>query len=59
VPDVRGAAFESDDPRADNPRWVVSDVLRVATLEVGDPIVIFVLMERDDFAWGHLTKQQW
>jgi hypothetical protein len=28
----------------------VADVLGVATLEVGDPVAVFVLMEGDDFA---------
>jgi len=54
--DVGGAAFRTDDPRADSPRWIVADVLRVAAFEVGDPVVVFVLVEGNDFARRHFRR---
>jgi hypothetical protein len=49
-----GAAFGGGNPFADSPRWVVADVLGVSAVEVGDPVELLVLVERDDFAMdGH------
>lgn len=50
---MRGAAFRGEDPGAEGPRWVVANVLGMAALEVGDPVGVFVLVEGDDFAFGH------
>ena len=55
---MRGAAFGSENPGAEGPGWIVAEVLGVATFEVGDPVALGVLMERDDFAQGHLCVRQ-
>src|SRR4029079_391050 len=36
------------DPGPYFPRWRVSDVLRVAALELGDPVLLRVLVKADD-----------
>jgi hypothetical protein len=53
MPDVVAAALRSDDPGAGGPRRIVADVLVVAALQFGYPVIVFVLMKPDDFAFGH------
>jgi hypothetical protein len=48
--DARRAPFRRRHPRATLPRRIVSHVLRVPTLEIGDPIAAIILMERNDLA---------
>lgn len=43
-----GTSFLSGHPCADEPRWIVADVLVVAAFEMGDPVLLFVLMKSDD-----------
>lgn len=57
--DVRGAAFGSEDPGTEGPGWVMADVLRMAAVEVSNPVRLVVLMEGDDFAEdGHGRRFQ-
>jgi hypothetical protein len=48
--DARRAPFRRRHPRTALPRRIVSHVLCVAALEIGNPIAAIVLMESDDFA---------
>ena len=48
--EIRSAAFWGEDPFAERPRWIMADMLRVATGEVSDPMTLNILVERDDFA---------
>jgi hypothetical protein len=54
MPDMAPASFRSDDPGAAGPGRVVADVLIVAALQFGYPIVVLVLMKPDDFASNHV-----
>jgi hypothetical protein len=47
------ATLGSDDPGAVGPGRIVADVLIVAALHFGDPIVVLVLMESNDLSFGH------
>jgi hypothetical protein len=47
------AASRRDDPRTVGPGRIVADVLVVAALQFGDPILVLVLMKSDDFAFRH------
>ena len=46
------AAFGGGDPCAIGPRRVVANVLLVTAFEFGDPVVVLILVEADDFARG-------
>ena len=43
-----GAAFGGGDPGPQLPRWIVTHVLRVAALEVGDPVTFLVQVVTHD-----------
>ena len=43
--DERRAAFRRRDPWTDLPRRIVADMLRVAALEIGDPVLFIILMK--------------
>jgi hypothetical protein len=53
VTDMVQPPLRSDDPGAIGPGRIVADVLVVAALEFGDPIIVLVLMKPYDFAFGH------
>ena len=44
-------AFGSDDPGAIHPGRIVPYVLRMPTLQIGDPVELLVLMETDDLSF--------
>ena len=46
--DERRAAFRRGDPWTDLPRRIVADMLRVAALEIGDPVLFIILMKSDN-----------
>ena len=48
--DVLAAAVFARDPLAALPRRIVPHVLRVPTLQAGDPVAAVILMKRDNFA---------
>jgi hypothetical protein len=48
--DARRAPFRRRHPRAALPRRIMSHVLRVPALEIGDPSAAIILMERNDLA---------
>jgi hypothetical protein len=62
--EMLGAALRSDDPQPVLPRWIVTNMLGVAALEVGHPVLFFVLMISDDRAlrtlvdWNHVPGIQ-
>jgi hypothetical protein len=47
-PQVLVATPDRQHPGADLPRRVVPDVLRVAALEIRDPVILFILMKADN-----------
>jgi hypothetical protein len=49
-------ALVGRDPDPDLPRWVVTDVLRVAALELCDPVPLLVLMVPHDLTVHGLTR---
>jgi hypothetical protein len=49
-----GATGLGDHPWPLLPRRIVTHVLRVATLQVGDPIADVVLVKPDDAAWNSI-----
>jgi hypothetical protein len=49
-PDARFAAFGSDNPGTVLPGRIVPDVLGMTTFEVGDPVVVLILVKSDDAA---------
>jgi hypothetical protein len=49
-PDARLAAFRRDDPGTVLPGRIVPDVLGMTTFEVGDPVVVLILVKSDDAA---------
>lgn len=53
------AAFGGDDPRAVHPRRVVANVLIVAALESSDPVVLLVLVKRNDLAFHRGAANTW
>lgn len=59
--DARLAAFGSDDPGTVLPGWIVPDVLGMTAFEVGDPVVVLILVKADDAALnrGPVRKSQW
>ena len=46
--DVGGPAFGREDPGAQLPWRVVTHVLRMPTLEVGNPVTVVILVEADN-----------
>ena len=50
VADEAGAAFGGDNPGAVGEGGIVADVAGVAALEVGNPMLLFVLVKTYDFA---------
>lgn len=52
--DAPAPAFRGDHPRPVDPRRPVPHVLRMAALEIGNPIVSFVLMKADDASFHDL-----
>ena len=54
--EMGGTAFGSEDPGADGPGRIMTDMLGVAAFEVGDPVAFGVLMESDDFARCHFRN---
>lgn len=46
--DEIAAARFRDHPWPDLPRRIVSDVLGVPAVEIGDPVILIVLMEAND-----------
>src|SRR5688572_1272216 len=59
--DARLAAFGSDDPGTVLPGRIVPDVLGMTTFEVGDPVVVLILVKADDAALNRrpVRKSQW
>jgi hypothetical protein len=58
APDVRGASSGRDDPQSALPR-IVADMDGMATVEVGDPIVVFIFVKGDDLSrdsWSHVNR---
>lgn len=53
LPDELLSARLSGDPRANLPWRIVSNVLSVATFEIGHPVVLIVLMKTDNSAFHH------
>ena len=49
-PDPLRAAFAGQNPRPILPGWIVPDVPRVPTVEIGHPVVFFIPMEAGNFA---------
>lgn len=49
---MRGPARLGYNPRANGPRGIVTHMLAVAALEIGDPIAEIVLVESYDLALG-------
>jgi hypothetical protein len=47
------AALDGNDPRAHLPGRIVANVLRVAALEVGNPMVLVVLVKPHDAPGRH------
>lgn len=52
--EVGVAALGGDNPRTVRPGRVMANMLGVATLEVGDPVAVIVLMKADDFTLRHI-----
>ena len=48
LPENLRAALGRDDPGARGPRRIVTNVLVVATFELGHPMLLVILMEADD-----------
>jgi hypothetical protein len=42
-----------DDPRSHLPRRIVPNVLAVAALEIGNPMLLFILVKTDNAAFDH------
>jgi hypothetical protein len=53
-----GTAFGGGDPLAGGPGWIVAEMLGVAAVEIGDPVIFGVLMEGDDFAGDRHRKRR-
>ena len=51
VAEMFAAALRCGHPFAVGPGRVVTDVLLVAALEFGYPVVVLILVEADDFSW--------
>jgi hypothetical protein len=49
---VLEAALRGGYPMMLSPRWVVADVLLVATFEFGEPITVFIHVKTDDLFRG-------
>ena len=47
-PEKAFSSLRGDNPGAELPRGVVPHVLRVSALQVGDPVLLHVLMKTDD-----------
>jgi len=52
LPDKSPSTCLGHHPRPVLPRRIVAHVLGVPALEIGDPMLFFVLMESDDAAWN-------
>jgi hypothetical protein len=59
--DARLAAGGSDDPGTVLPGRIMPDVLGMTTFEVGDPVVVLILVKADDAALDRrpVRKSQW
>jgi hypothetical protein len=55
--ELRGAAFIRQNPGARHERRIVSHVLRVTTLEIGDPVAVAVQPEAANLARAHRPLQ--
>jgi hypothetical protein len=53
LPDELLSARLSGDPGANLPWRIVSNVLSMATFEIGHPVVLIVLMKTDNSAFHH------
>jgi len=59
--DARLPSFGRDDPGSVLPGRIVPDVLGMTTFEVGDPVVVLILVKADDAALTRrpVRKSQW
>lgn len=53
------AAFSRYDPRPTRPRWVMTNVLIVSALQPRHPVLLFILMKRNDPTFHRGVANTW
>ena len=57
--DVFKPTFRCRDPMSVSPRWILADVLLMATFKRSHPIQLFIQVKTDNFSWKTLKLSLW